>query len=228
MPVCHACAFAARPVALCSLCDQAMCTCACTVSPGAVSQPGTAGVLLRQAWLTGSLQAVHHLSSLSTKTLLRLCTCRHHSSTPHQLHSEQDRANSMGMSLPEGSLGPGLDNMMPFSMDPAAMGAGDNPCHVQGARAHPHHVWARCRQLQGLCNPAVCVSTSILQTAGLAFTLSYLPAGPWGMFSSEPMPPQMRMPPGMMPRAPMIGPGSWMPQAALDTSQDGLKRPPAA
>eukprot|EP00891_Asterochloris_glomerata_P009225 jgi/Astpho2/9225/Aster-07182 len=100
---------------------------------------------------------------------------RHHSSTPHQLHSEQERANSMGMSLPEGSLGPGLDGIMPFSMDPAALGS-----------------------------------------------------GPWGMFSSEPMHPQMRMTSGMMPRPPMIGPGSWMSQAALDTSQDGLKRPPAA
>ena len=59
-------------------------------------------------------------------------------------------------------------------------------------------------------------------------SLIFRPAGPWGMFSSEPMPPQMRMPTGMMPRPPMIGPGSWMPQAALDTSQDGLKRPPAA
>ncbi len=36
----------------------------------------------------------------------------------------------MGMSLPEGSLGPGLDGIMPFSMDPAAMGSGERilPC----------------------------------------------------------------------------------------------------
>ena len=64
--------------------------------------------------------------------------------------------------------------------------------------------------------------------AGHFQSSTVLPAGSWGIFSTEPMPPQMRLPTGMMPRAPMIGPGSWMPQAALDTSQDGLKRPPAA
>ena len=39
----------------------------------------------------------------------------------------------MGMSLPEGSLGPGLDGMMPFSMDPAAMGTGDLPLPCAGS-----------------------------------------------------------------------------------------------
>ena len=97
-----------------------------------------------QACLTGSLQAVHHLSSPWAEAQR---TCRHHSSTPHQLHSEQERANSMGMSLPEGSLGPGLDGIMPFSMDPAALGSGERilPCaesnrwHSGGETAAPQH-----------------------------------------------------------------------------------------
>ncbi len=92
--------------------------------------------------------------------------------------------------------------------------------------AHKHHVWARCRLLQGFCHPAICMSALVL--ADHFHIFFFLHAGPWGMFSSEPMPPQMRMTSGMMPRPPMIGPGSWMSQAALDTSQDGLKRPPAA
>ena len=43
----------------------------------------------------------------------------------------------MGMSLPEGSLGPGLDSMIPFSMDPAAMGSGD--CTLPGAGSNQWH-----------------------------------------------------------------------------------------